>query len=214
MPTSRSPNESDNRAFRPFSSVGLPDLVLTAADVVLDPGYPRAGEPVTIRATVRNLGGRPSAAATSLAVAEGQEAGRVEVGSLPVPPLDPGAFVTLSFAWTPAAPPGVRPLVLALDPDDLVAEQDEGNNRVERSVVAQDADLFLTEPVFSPDGDGVKDETTLAWRATGRVRVVVSNTRGEATRTLVEDGPESGSATWDGRDARGLVAWDGSTRSC
>ena len=77
-------------------------------------------------------------------------------------------------------------------------------------MVVQDADLFLTEPVFSPDGDGVKDETTLAWRATGRVRVVVSNTRGEATRTLVEDGPESGSATWDGRDARGLVAWDGS----
>ena len=203
-------NEDDNRAFRPFSAVGLPDLVLTAADVVLVPGYPRAGEPVTIQATVRNLGGRPSPSATALAVAEGDPAARVAIGTLSVPPLDPGAFVRLSFSWTPAAPPGARPLVLVLDPDDVVAEQDEGNNRVERSVVAQDADLFLTEPVFSPDGDGVKDETTLAWRATGRVRVVVSNTRGEVTRTLVEDGPESGSATWDGRDERGLAAWDGS----
>ncbi len=35
--------ESDNRAFRPFSVLGFPDLVLAAADVALDPGYPRAG---------------------------------------------------------------------------------------------------------------------------------------------------------------------------
>ena len=203
-------NEDDNRAFRPFSAVGLPDLVLTAADVSLDPEYPRAGEAVTIWATVRNLGGRPSEASTTLAAAEGEADARVEVGSVPVPGLAPGAFATLSLPWTPAAPVGARPLSLVLDPEGLVTEQDEGNNEVARTVVVQDANLYLTEPVFSPDGDGVKDETTIAWRATGRVSVVVSNARGEGVRTLVEDGPESGSVTWDGRDSRGVVAWDGS----
>jgi hypothetical protein len=178
--------------------------------VTLVPGYPRAGEEVTIQVTVRNLGGRPSPAATMLSVAEGEPDARIQVGSLPVPILEPGAFVTLSLPWAPAAPPGPRPLSLVLDPEELVTEQDEGNNEVLRTVVVQDADLYLTEPVFSPDGDGVKDQTTLAWRATGRVRVVVSNSRGQAVRTLVEDGPESGSATWDGRDQRGVMAWDGS----
>jgi subtilase family serine protease len=203
-------DESDNRAFRPFSSIGLPDLVLTAADVTLDPAYPRAGEPVTVHATVRNLGGRPTGTATSLSVAEGEAGARVGIGSLAVPPLEPGAFVALSLPWTPAAPPGPRPLSLVLDPDGLVAEQDEGNNEVLRTVVVQDADLFLTEPVFSPDGDGVKEQTAVAWRATGPVTVVVSNSRGEAVRTLVDGGPPSGSATWDGRSSRGLVVWDGS----
>jgi len=201
-------SERDNRGFRPFSAIGLPDLVLTAAEVTLDPGYPRAGESVTIQATVRNLGGRPSSA-TTLAVAEGELRERIHLASLPVAALEPGTSQTLSLAWAPAEPPGARPLSLVLDPDELVTEQDEGNNAVLENVVVQDADLFLTEPFFSPDGDGVKDQTTLAWRATGRVRVVVSNSRGEPVRTLVEDGPPSGSATWDGRDERGLVAWDG-----
>jgi hypothetical protein len=96
-----------------------------------------------------------------------------------------------------------------VDPDGLVVEQDEGNNSSRRTVVVQDADLYLTEPYFSPNGDGVKDETTLAWRATGPVTVVVTNTRGDVVRTLLTDGPEVGSVTWDGRDERGVLTWDG-----
>src|SRR5262249_42974620 len=38
-------DETDNRAFRPIGVLGLPDLVLTTGDVVLEPRYPRAGEP-------------------------------------------------------------------------------------------------------------------------------------------------------------------------
>lgn len=201
-------DESDNRAFRPFQATGLPDLVLTAADVVLAPGYPRVGEEVTIRATVRNLGGQPSAA-TSVRVVEGRSAPETVVGVLAVPDLAPGAFVTLSLPWVPSSPPGERPLRLEVDPDGLVVEQDEGNNEERRTVVVQDADLYLTEPYFSPNGDGVKDETTLAWRATGPVAAVVSDSRGQVVKTLVTAGPAAGSATWDGRDERGVVTWDG-----
>ena len=124
-------------------------------------------------------------------------------------PLLPGAFTTLSLEWSPAAPPGDRRLFATVDPEGRVVESDEGNNEVRRKVVVQNADLYLTEPFFSPNGDGVKDETTLSWRATSRVTVIVANARGELVRTLVEDGPESGSATWDGRDAFGRIAWDG-----
>ena len=253
--TVRETDESDNRAFRPFRSTGLPDLVLVPADVVLEPGYPRVGESVAVRLTVRNLGERPSFE-TTVSLAEGKASPETAIGTLVVPPLLPGAFTTLSLEWSPAAPPGDRRLFATVDPeprrrvgrgeqrgptkgrrpdadlyltepffspngdgvkDDLrhvdpegrVVESDEGNNEVRRKVVVQNADLYLTEPYFSPNGDGVKDETTLSWRATGAVTVIVANARGEFVRTLVEDGPASGSATWDGRDASGRIAWDG-----
>ena len=64
-------DETDNRAFRPFDVLGLADLVLTTADVMLDPAFPRAAEPVLVSATVRNLGAQ-TAAATSLQAWEGE----------------------------------------------------------------------------------------------------------------------------------------------
>ena len=97
-----------------------------------------------------------------------------------------------------------------MDPDDGVVEQDEGNNTVRAIVVVQDADLYLTAPFFSPNGDGVLDETTLGWRATVPVTIVATNRRGERVRTLVQEGASSGSVTWDGRDDGGAIALDGS----
>jgi subtilase family serine protease len=199
-------NEDDNRAFRPFQAIGLPDLVLTASDTSFEPAYPRAGEAVTIRARVLNLGGQASRE-TTLAVREGEPG--TPIGVLPVPALAPGAEETLSLSWTPGSPPGERRVFFQVDPEGLVAEQDEGNNSVRRTVVAQDADLYLTEPYFSPNGDGVKDETTLAWRAAEGASVVVSNSRGQEVRTLLDGAPAPGSVTWDGRDRRGVVALDG-----
>lgn len=200
--------ESDNRAFRPFSVLGFPDLVLAAADVTLDPGYPRAGEVVTIRAVVRNLGGQPSGA-TTLVASEALRDEPTPIGTLDVPALLPGASLELALAFTPADPPGARLLSLVLDPESAVVEQDEGNNSVHRTIVAQNADLYLTEPYFSPNGDGVKDETALAWRAGEGVRVEVEDAAGRRLRTLVTDGPAAGSAVWDGRDERGALARDG-----
>ena len=200
-------NETDNQAFHAFSAVGLPDLVLTIADVSLNPGYPRAGEAVSIGATVRNLGDRPSAA-TTLVVSEGEPDPAV-VGTLAVPELAPGASAALVLPWTPGAPPGPRVLRLVVDPDGIVAEHDEGNNEVRLTVVVQDPDLYLTEPFFSPNGDGVKDDTTLAWRTAEPAQVVVADSRGRAVRTLAASGQSSASVTWDGRDDRSLVVPDG-----
>jgi subtilase family serine protease/flagellar hook assembly protein FlgD/fibronectin type 3 domain-containing protein len=200
-------DEADNRAFRPFSVLGLPDLVLAAADVALVPAYPRAGEPVAIRATVRNLGGQPSGPAV-LRAYEGELGSGTVIGSVAVPDLAIGQAITLELAWTPATPPGERTLSLAADADDQVREQDEGNNTDRRSVVVQDADLYLTELYFSPDGDGVKDETVLAYRATGPVRIVVSDSLGQGVRTLAASAPAEGSITWDGRNDRGRLMPD------
>jgi subtilase family serine protease len=198
--------ETDNRAFRAFSAIGLPDLVLAIGDVVLEPGYPRLGEEVSVRATVRNLGDRPSAE-TSLLAAEG-ETGEVVIGRLAVPPIAPGGSAVVTLAWSPAFL-GAHPLRLTVDPDRAVDEHDEGNNEVHRTVVVQDPDVYLTAPFFSPNGDGTIDDTTLAWRTAEPAEVVVSDANGRAVRTLGATAEQSGSVTWDGRNERGLVVPDG-----
>ncbi len=202
-------SEEDNRAFRPFAITGLPDVVLVTADTSLDPGYPRTGETITIRATVRNLG-QQAAGESVLRAYEGPGTPGTPIGEATIPALAPGQSATLAIAWTPDGSPGERRLAIVADADDTVREQDEGNNLARRTVLVQNADLYLTEPYFSPDGDGIKDETTLGYRATGVVSVVVSNSRGQKVRTLAKDAPASGSVTWDGRHDKGQLLWDGS----
>jgi subtilase family serine protease/flagellar hook assembly protein FlgD len=201
-------DETDNRAFRPFRAVGFPDLVLTAGEVVFEPAYPRAGESVTVHATVRNLGGQ-EAGPSVLAAYAGEPLTGAPVATLPVGTLAAGASETVTFAWTPAGPPGGQAISLVADPGGAIPEQDEGNNVVRRTIVVQSADLFLSDPYFSPDGDGVKDETVLGYRSTGGVTIDVSNSRGQRVRRLLVEGPSEGSVTWDGRNDRGLLLADG-----
>ncbi len=203
-------DESDDRAFRPFAVTGLADLVLVTADLSLEPGYPRAGEPVTIRAVVRNLGQQP-AGESILRAYEGPGTPGTVVGEATIPALAPGQAKLLEIPWTPAAPEGERQLSVVADADDAVREQDEGNDVARRAVVVQSSELYLTERFFSPNGDGVKDETTLGYRVNpaGTVSVVVYNNRGRRVRTLADKAGASGSATWDGRDDSGRVTWDG-----
>jgi subtilase family serine protease/flagellar hook assembly protein FlgD len=201
-------DETDNRAFRPVSVHALPDLVLTTGDVALTPGFPRAGEPIAVTARVRNLGQQP-APATVLRAWEGEPGSGTLIGEATVAALAPLEVAEVPLAWTPAVPPGEVALSVVADAAATVREADEGNNVARRLVVIQDADLYLTEPAFSPNGDGVKDTTTLAWRATVEVDVVVSNSQGARVRTLAEHAPAQGSVAWDGRDARGRLLWDG-----
>ena len=202
-------DESDNRAFRPFQATGLPDLVLTAADVVLEPGYPRGGEEVTIRATVRNLGGQPSAA-TSLRAVEGEPAAGTVVGV----PFRAGARAGRLRHRCHCR--GRRRRRRASGRSSSTSTRKGLSSSRTRATTCRGGRSSCRTPTCTspsrtsrPTATESKDETTLAWRATGRVGVVVSNSRGRVVKTLVTDGPESGSVRWDGRDERGVVAWDG-----
>lgn len=200
--------EEDNEAFRSFGVVGLPDLVLTAGDVVLDPRFPRADQPVTVHVTVKNLGQQASAETVVRAV-EGEGDEEVLIAKRPLGPIAPGQRQSLDFEWTPVEPAGERTLSVRVDPESAVSEQSEGNNVARFSVVVQDADFYLSEAYFSPDGDGVQDRTILAYRATVPVDVIVSNSRGQAVRTLAKHAPMEGSVEWDGRTDDGVLAPDG-----
>ena len=200
--------ESDNEAFRSFGVLGLPDLVLTVGNVTLDPRFPRAGQPVTVHATVKNLGQQASLATIVQAV-EGEGDEETVIARLTLGAIEPGQSQSVEFEWTPAEPAGERTLSVRADPENDVGEQNEGNNAARFSVVVQDADFYLSEAYFSPDGDGVQDRTILAYRATVPVDVIVSNSQGQAIRTLAKQAPMEGSVEWDGRNDRGGLAPDG-----
>jgi subtilase family serine protease/flagellar hook assembly protein FlgD/fibronectin type 3 domain-containing protein len=200
--------ENDNRAFRSFSVLALPDLALTPGQVVLDPPYPRAGETVSITATVRNFG-QQVAAEARLRVWSGEQGSGSEIAHAVLPAVPPGGSVVAALSWTPAGPPGEQVLSLFVDADQAVPETDEGNNRARLLALVQEADLFLTDAHLSPDGDGVRDHTTLGYRVPGPVTVVVISRTGERVRTLARDAPPSGSLSWDGTDDLGRVLPDG-----
>jgi hypothetical protein len=69
----------------------------------------------------------------------------------------------------------------------------------------------VTALYFSPDGDGVQDDTSVVYRtdASAPVSVQVSDARGRLVRTLGQELPAQGSVTWDGRDDGGRLLWDG-----
>jgi subtilase family serine protease len=203
-------DESDNVAFRPFQAVSLPDLAISSAELVVDPAFPHAGEIAAVRVTVRNVGDRLAASGTLLRVFEGEPASGALIDEIPIPALAPGASVVLTAQWTVATEGEYLVSALA-DADDQLPEANEGNNLSRRAVIVQDADTYLTAAYFSPDGDGVLDETTVVYRAenTPSVTLQVSDARGQLVRTLAEEVPAQGSAAWDGRDDRGRLLWDG-----
>ncbi len=70
--------------------------------------------------------------------------------------------------------------------------------------------LSVTEPVFSPNGDGVKDVTTLLGTLTASAdwTVTVSNSSGGVAKLFNGTGPAI-SATWNGTNTIGQVVSDG-----
>src|SRR5262249_35370463 len=101
-------------------------------------------------------------------------------------------------------------------PDRAIPESQYDNDRAERTVVFQDGTLAVSNPFFSPNGDGVKDTTDLFFRAppgaqSGLARIV--DRFGKVVRTLQGDlQGGSGSLTWDGLDDSRAVVPDGSYR--
>ena len=130
-------------AFTVIDRQTVNDLISDPAFLWADPATPRTGDPTQLGLIVQRLGG---VAAVNLVQVRflAQQAGQapVEIGAGIVPALgvDDSASTT-GVAWTPAAS-GVYTLTALIDPANQIAETDEGNNQVIRtiSVLAPAAD--------------------------------------------------------------------------
>jgi len=116
------------------------------------------------------------------------------------------------FTWNTGQAAGAQTLTAVVDRTGTLHEQRTDNNRAARQVMVQDGVVALSNPIFSPNSDGVKDTTEVFFNLAqpGPVTVTIADARGAVLRKLQGQAGQTGSLIWDGRDDRGAVVFDGS----
>jgi subtilase family serine protease len=196
-------NEDDNQAFVEVDVQTLPDLAVTSGGITWSPSFPHVGEAVSLEVLVANQGDQDAAPTALDLIAD--DGGVID--SVPVPALEAHSDVSLSLTWSPGAFVGDARLTLEVDGSDAVTELDEDNNSALAVIGVQDADLFVSDRVFSPNGDGVRDTTSIFFR-NGAESIEIREVDGRTLRTLVPE-PGAEAVVWDGRTDRGNLVSDG-----
>lgn len=207
-------DESNNSLSAPLTVLSLPDMAVSAASIALTPAQPVPGEPLHARVDVRNLGGQ-AAQQVRVRLLEGLPADGIAAGAEQViAQLAAGATAQLEWSWTFGLQPQARTLTVVADPERQLRENDIANNSAVLPLDIQDRDFYASDRYFSPDGDGVRDTTTLAFArlAPAPLQVEIRNGAGRVVRryaNLLADGAERGQVVWDGRDEAGRIELDG-----
>ncbi len=203
-------SEDDNIAFLPIRGLSLADAAVSAASTQVQPSFPRPGQAVSVTVDVANLG-EQAMHDVSARLHRGSVDGEVLAETL-LPLLAGGATATASLGFLAPAF-GTETLYVVVNPDGVATERSLANNTAAFELSVQDGDVAADPRLFSPNGDGVFDTTTLFLRlaTAGTVSVEIENERrGEVIRTfdgVAIDG--DGTLEWDGRADSGALAADG-----
>jgi subtilase family serine protease len=205
-------SEEDNTAFRIIRILSLPDLAISTNSIVFNPAAPKDGDQVSIQVAVHNAGEQD---ALNIRVAAYD--GDVLIGSESISSISGNSQGMATFSYDTNRKSGVHEIRILVDPDNMIKEQEETNNIASRSLVVQDASLWLTERYISPNGDGVKDSTRFFFRfeKPETLRITVINKWNEFVRTFSGSDLEnttSGHITWEGLNYSGMVVEDGDYR--
>jgi len=144
-------NESDNIAFKNLTSATLPDLSITASDIMFSPIAPATGESVTITASVRNIG---ETAANNVTVDfyDGvPSSGGMLIGTVTVSSIDIGG--TAAVQSLAIFTSGSHDIYITIDKANTITESDETNNTVMKALqVGGGVELSITgsDISFSP----------------------------------------------------------------
>ena len=206
---------ADNTAFRVVEVRSLPDLAVSTGSIGVTPGAPKPGDTLTVTVDVQNLG-QQAARNVVVRLLDG-DASAATLAQQTIATVEAQTVGRASFSLTLPAQTTARSLTVVLDPDNTVEEGREDNNAATRHLTVQSGTAFVSEPYFSPNGDGVKDETTFGFRLGSATvaKVLVVNERSEVVRTFARSGAEpqqEGSVVWDGRDDDGRITADGTYR--
>ncbi|MDA8018229.1 MAG: hypothetical protein MPN21_12355, partial [Thermoanaerobaculia bacterium] len=199
--------EDNNATFELLEVSSLPDPAVGVASLELTPRFPQPGQNVTLTVRVANLGEQGVTGLVVRALDNG-----VAVGGDQVIEVPGAGEATAVFAWdVGVADSESRSVSVVLDPDDIVEEGSEANNQASIPLSVQDGDFFVTHRFFSPNGDGVQDETDLFFRLEAPTPVaieVVDSQRQNVVRRSDFGNVSAGQFTWDGRDDFGRLVRD------
>ncbi len=205
-------NREDNSAFRTVQVAPMPDLAVSAGDITLSPVAPKPGDTLTVNVEVQNLGGQPAGP-----VRVRLDGGAGSLGEQAIANIAAHGKGTATFTFVLPAQGAADALTVTVDPDAALLDSNRANNVATRALVVQSGTAFVSEPYFSPNGDGVKDSTSFGFRVgtAAVVRVVVVDGNEAVVRRFPGLGTPplaEGSLVWDGRDDDQRIARDGSYR--
>ncbi|NBB92433.1 MAG: hypothetical protein GVY32_04595, partial [Gammaproteobacteria bacterium] len=205
-------DELDNLHAFDHQVLSLPDLMVQVSDFSIDPAAPIPGEAVTLDTRIHNLG-EQSAESVRVDLLEIGPEGQSLIESRIIDEVAGEGFVTVSWSWTLGAVEDPERLRVVVDAQAEVPEQSEANNEADLGLAAGEGPLFTTNRYFSPNGDGVKDETLLVFRMEEPLAVeLIIERPGEVVRRFsefAENPVDRGQLRWDGRDDFGSVVVDG-----
>ena len=201
--------EDDNSAFTTLKILSLPDFAISTNSIAFNPPAPKEGDTVTINVSVQNKGEQGTQNITVRA-----SEGAMVIGSQIVPYISGNSRVVASITYNTTGKSGSHQITVVVDPENTIVEQSEDNNQALRTLGVQNADLWLTEPYISPNGDGIKDSTQFFFTLNNpqTVKVTVVNEKGETVRTFTGsefENTNAGDITWDGKNDNGIVVPDG-----
>ena len=122
--------------------------------------------------------------------------------------------MVINDVLTTWVPPGPGTYLVRLTATDLAGNQRQQIVRTAWADTTSISDLYRAPALFSPNGDGTAEDTTIHYRVLEPVHLAfdISNAAGERVRTILRDHTTIGTEqilVWDGRDDNGLLLPDG-----
>jgi len=203
-------DEEDNTAFIETHVKSIPDLAISETGFV--PQFPRGRQIVKINVSIINSGEQDAKDVLVRAYDGNPDAGGIKIAEGVIPVLSAGEVVESVLLWDTGEKIGDREIFIKVDPENTILEQREDNNQTYKKIRVQSEDLYVDNPYFSPNGDGIKDTVTLTFRSVSAsgLRVSIYDSDNRLIRRIIpEITGEVGRAIWDGRTERGVLADDG-----
>ena len=208
-------NENDNIVFKDFKVLSKADAQVSAGSFQLTPSIPVLGSTISVEVNIGNLGEQNlNLLDVSLYYDNSLSSNPVLIETQNISILAGGQNQVSTFVFTYPDDVNVDSLIIKVDEANSIAESNEANNQARIVVGNQDQSLYVSQRYFSPNGDGIKDQTSIIFNtevtANYRIEVVDSTlkTVKHFDAELFND-TAFGDVIWDGLNDRGVLARDG-----
>ncbi len=204
-------NEDDNIGLNTFRVLNKPDGMVSAGGFSLSPTVPVIDTPLSVAVTVSNLG-EQELLNVGVKLYTKTAFTTTEVAQTNLPSIPAGQNQIASFDFTFPNDPDVTALWVEIDETDDIDEINENNNQAELIIENQSRDFYVTESYFSPNGDGIKDQTQIIFNLTDmdNYEIKIVNQFNDVVRRFpVFTNSTFGDVFWNGRDDEQKIAGDG-----
>lgn len=210
-------NENDNLVIKQFRFLSKPDAMVTPGGMALSPTQPIPDENILLSLDVTNLGEQVLSNLTVDWYAVLTDDSSQWIGQTSIAEVSGGDSETSQFNYMFPTDIAVKGFLVRVDEGNQISESNEQNNEALQLITQQDEEFYLTDDVFSPNGDGVQDITRFIFNTstTDDYSIAVYDFRDRLIKqfeNLAWQNTQAGDMTWDGRDDKNRIVSDGDYR--